>query len=260
MGVYGQLEMQKETLKIEGKTGGAVRFGTHKSAWERLGTDNFFSRAQNWLKNRPGGLRFFLAGTPPVVGPPGRAIQSKMQKAKVKIEEKMGGLPNVAPLRQVDVGVSRFSEKRRIRSAAVQDAGAIHSAPVGSTQVVGISSKMAKMRVRLRSEASASAWLRRDKPARQVVSRLISRRLGRKSRIFEGFLTRKGVDFSPVTKIPPDFFCRRRKRENEKCGALPRRRYAGGDDIRLPGDGLGNSVWRNRVDSRAAYAVNSLVP
>jgi hypothetical protein len=37
--------MQKAKLKIEKKTGWAVRFGTHKSAWVRLGPDKFFSSA-----------------------------------------------------------------------------------------------------------------------------------------------------------------------------------------------------------------------
>jgi hypothetical protein len=35
---------------------------------------------------------------------------------------------------------------------------------------------------------------------------LISRRLGGKPRVFGAFLTCKGVDFSPVTKILPDYF------------------------------------------------------
>lgn len=56
------------------------------------------------------------------------------------------------------------------------------------TQVVDISSKKAKSCVRLCSDASAFTRLRRDKPARQVVSWLISRRLGRKTRIFDPFL------------------------------------------------------------------------
>jgi hypothetical protein len=92
-------------------------------------------------------------------------------------------------------GCLQVSEKRR-NSAALQDAGAIYSVPVGSTsafgpkqrrdmQVVDISSKTAKNR---------------------FVSRLISRRLGRKPRVFDPFLTRKGVDFSAVTEILPDFF------------------------------------------------------
>lgn len=48
--------------------------------------------------------------------------------------------------------------------------------------------------------------LRRDKPVRQVVRGLISRRLRRKRAIFDPFLTCKGVDFPPLTKILPDFF------------------------------------------------------
>jgi hypothetical protein len=52
------------------------------------------------------------------------------------------------------------------------------------TQVVDIPSKMAKSR---------------------VVSRLISRRLRRKPAFFDPFLTRKGVDFSALTKKVLDF-------------------------------------------------------
>jgi hypothetical protein len=125
-----------------------------------------------------------------------------MQKAKVKIEEKMGGLPDVAALRQVDGGVLRFSEKRR-QAAAVQDAGAIHSAPVGSTQAVDIPSKMTKSR---------------------VVSTLISRQLQRKPRVSGAFLALNHLDFPAVTKIPPDFYGRTIDNPANFIGGLGARR------------------------------------
>jgi hypothetical protein len=81
-------------------------------------------------------------------------------------------------------GRLQVSKKRR-NTAAVQDAGAINSVPVELTQVVDISPKVAKS---------------------YVVSRLISRRLGRKQAFFAPFLTCKGVDFSAVTEKAPDFF------------------------------------------------------
>jgi hypothetical protein len=98
-------------------------------------------------------------------------------------------------------GCFEVSEERRIRSAAVQNAGArshLVQNPMSQvqsrdpeaatnvpTQVVDISSKMTKS---------------------CVASRLISRRLRRKQAFFGAFLTRKGVDFSPLTKILPEFF------------------------------------------------------
>jgi hypothetical protein len=42
---WGVWQIKNAKLKIEEKTGGAVRFGTPGNAWERLGTDKFFSSA-----------------------------------------------------------------------------------------------------------------------------------------------------------------------------------------------------------------------
>jgi hypothetical protein len=125
----------------------AVRFGTLGTAWDRLGPDKFFSLREKM--------------TP----------KSQFQGSKSKVRSRG---------RQF----LRVSEERR-RASALQDAGAMHPVPFSPTQVVDISSRMAKMR---------------------VVSPLISRRLGRKRLVFGAFLTRRGVDFSPVTEILPDFF------------------------------------------------------
>jgi hypothetical protein len=69
-----------------------------------------------------------------------------------------------------------------------------------------------------------------------VVSTLISRRLGRKRPVFEGFLALNHFDFSSLTLKVADYFILlkmqpRRTRSNAprsigaECGALPRRRY-----------------------------------
>jgi hypothetical protein len=74
-------------------------------------------------------------------------------------------------------GVCGAPEKRQ-KIAAFQNAGTMLLVPLGSTQVVDISSKMAKS---------------------CVVSGLISRRLGQKRAFFDPFLTCKRVGFSSVT-------------------------------------------------------------
>jgi hypothetical protein len=53
--------------KIDEGTGGSVRFGTPGNAWERLGTDKFFSPRENGEENCFGELWCWPSGTPPVV-------------------------------------------------------------------------------------------------------------------------------------------------------------------------------------------------
>src|ERR1700722_10229524 len=88
-------------------------------------------------------------------------------------------------------------------SAAVQEAGAIYSAPRQWTQVVDISSRTARIR---------------------VVSGLISRRLRRKSAFFGPFLSCKWIDFSPVTKNLPDFLIFKRGRGKLRVDTEGRKR------------------------------------
>jgi hypothetical protein len=64
VGVCGQLKMQKEKLKIEEKTGGAVRFGTPGTAWDRLGTDKFFSPRTKLAEESPWRFEVLFGGYP----------------------------------------------------------------------------------------------------------------------------------------------------------------------------------------------------
>jgi hypothetical protein len=67
---FREFQMQNSEGKTDEHTGGSVRFGPPGTAWDRI---NFFLRVENGVKNRPGGLSFSQAGTPPVVGPSKRA-------------------------------------------------------------------------------------------------------------------------------------------------------------------------------------------
>jgi hypothetical protein len=92
----------------------------------------------------------------------------------------------VAPWRRRSRALS-FHRKAAYLIRRTQKAGATLSAPFGSMPAVDISLRMAK---------------------NGVVMGLVSRRLRRKQAFFGAFLALKGVDFSSLTEILPDF-CRR---------------------------------------------------
>ncbi len=54
--------MRNSHRKIDEKNGGAVRFGTPGNAWERLGTDKFFSPRTKRAEKSPWRLLVLLCG------------------------------------------------------------------------------------------------------------------------------------------------------------------------------------------------------
>jgi hypothetical protein len=101
-------------------------------------------------------------------------------------------------------GRLRFAEKRR-QAAALQNAGARATRRVGGRRSTAATDVSTSAFIRFRRDMQV-ADISPKEAKMSVVSRLISRLLRRKPAFFDPFLTRKGVDFPPLTKIPPDFY------------------------------------------------------